>query len=84
MVMKMTSVPFAEAKAHLSKYGRLAEEGQTTLVLKHRRSAFLIAPVPPAERARPKRPGLLRGRIHLAPDFDETPADVIDVFEGSA
>jgi antitoxin (DNA-binding transcriptional repressor) of toxin-antitoxin stability system len=80
--MKVTSIPFTEAKAHLSRYGRLAEEGQTILVLKHQRSAFLLSPVSRAGQARPKKPGLARGRIHMAPDFDATPADVIRAFEG--
>lgn len=82
MVMKINSVPFAEAKTHLSKYGALAEQGQTTLVLKHRRSAFLIAPVPKRVTARPKFPGVARGRIRLEPDFDQTPVEVIEAFEG--
>lgn len=80
--MKVTAIPFTEAKAHLSQYGRLAQEGQTTLVLKHHRSAFLIAPVPRTAQARPKKPGLARGRIHMAPDFDATPEEVIRSFEG--
>ena len=82
--MKETSIPFTEAKAHLSRYGRLAEEGHTTLVLKHRRSAFLIAPVAPADQARPKSLGLARGQIRMAPDFDATPEDVIHAFEGGS
>ena len=81
--MNTTTVPFADAKAHLSKYGRLAEEGKTTLVLKHRRAAFLITPVPrEAEVAHPKKPGIAAGCIHLAPDFDETPDAILDAFEG--
>jgi antitoxin (DNA-binding transcriptional repressor) of toxin-antitoxin stability system len=82
--MKVDSIPFSEAKAHLSRYGRLAEEGQTTLVLKHRRSAFVIAPVAQTGKARKKTPGLAQGRIHLAPDFDATPEAVIRSFEGSS
>lgn len=81
--MKVTSIAFTEAKAHLSEYGHLAEEGQSTLVLKHNRPAFLIAPVPRATQARPKSPGLARGKIHLASDFDATPPDVIAAFEGT-
>ena len=80
--MKSGSISFTEARLHLSKYGRLAEKGQSTLVAKHRRVAFRIAPVPPTEQARPKSPGLACGRIHMAPDFDVTPADVIASFEG--
>jgi antitoxin (DNA-binding transcriptional repressor) of toxin-antitoxin stability system len=81
--MKTPSIPFTEAKAHLSKYGRLAEQGHVTLVLKHNRSAFVIAPVPQPEQARPKNPGIASGRIHMAPDFDTTPEEVVAAFEGS-
>ncbi len=81
--MKVTSISLTEAKAHLSHYGRLAEEGQATLVLKHHRTAFQIAPVPQADKARKKSPGLALGRIHLTPDFDTTPEDVIRAFEGA-
>jgi antitoxin (DNA-binding transcriptional repressor) of toxin-antitoxin stability system len=81
--MKVSCIAFTEAKAHLSKYGRLAEEGLTTLVLKHHRPAFRIAPALPSEQPRPKTPGLACGQIHMAPDFDTTPAEVIAAFEGS-
>jgi antitoxin (DNA-binding transcriptional repressor) of toxin-antitoxin stability system len=81
--MKVLSIPFTEAKAHLSRYGRLAEEGKTTLVSKHHRAAFLITPVPQVDKTRRKTPGLARGRIHIVPDFDVTPEDVIHAFEGT-
>jgi len=80
--MKVISVPFTEAKAHLSRYGRLAEEGQTTLVLKHHRSAFQITPVSQTSKGLTKTPGLAQGKIHIAQDFDATPEDVIEAFEG--
>jgi antitoxin (DNA-binding transcriptional repressor) of toxin-antitoxin stability system len=82
--MKEVHVAFTEAKANLSKYGRLAEQGRTTLVLKHRRPAFCIAPVLRGAQPRVKTPGLAKGRIRMAPDFDVTPPDVIASFEGSA
>jgi antitoxin (DNA-binding transcriptional repressor) of toxin-antitoxin stability system len=81
--MKKTTIAFTEAKANLSRYGLLAERGQTTLVLKHNRSAFLIAPLPQGAKAQPKTPGLASGQIHMAPDFDATPEDVIRDFEGA-
>ena len=80
--MKQTAIPFTEAKAHLSLYGRMAEEGHTTIVHKHHRSAFQISPITQTGKTRPKIPGLARGQIHLAPDFDATPEDVIREFEG--
>jgi len=82
--MKITAIPFTEAKSNLSKYGRMAEKGQTTLVLKHHRPSFRIAPALSSEQSHPKTPGLARGRIHLASDFDATPMEVITAFEGVA
>jgi antitoxin (DNA-binding transcriptional repressor) of toxin-antitoxin stability system len=82
MIMKKTIITFSEAKAHLSEYGRRAQDGQATLVLKHRRPAFLIAPAPADTQRRTKTPGLARGRIHMTADFDVTPDAVINAFEG--
>jgi antitoxin (DNA-binding transcriptional repressor) of toxin-antitoxin stability system len=81
--MKQTFVSFTEAKAHLAQYGRMAEQGQTIVVSRHRRAAFVLAALPHADQARPKAPGLARGRVHLAPDFDATPDDLIRDFEGA-
>jgi hypothetical protein len=40
---------------------------------------------PPSVDQRPPRQlATLRGRIKIAPDFDETPADLIDAMEGEA
>lgn len=82
--MKTISIPLTKAKARLSEYGRLAEEGQITIVLKHQRPAFIIAPAPRRFEARPKRPGLACGEIRMAADFDATPEEVINTFEGEA
>ena len=82
--MTTTTIPFSEAKTHLSRYARQAGVGQSILVLKHHRPAFVIAPPPPGTVEKTQRPGLARGRIHMAPDFDATPGDVIDAFEGQS
>jgi antitoxin (DNA-binding transcriptional repressor) of toxin-antitoxin stability system len=81
--MTTTTIPFTEAKSHLSEYARLAGAGQMTLVLKHRQPAFVIAPVPrQMSEARPKHPGAARGRIRMAADFDATPEGILSAFEG--
>ena len=82
--MTTTTIPFSEAKTHLSKYARRAEAGQGTLVLKHHRPAFVIMPVPGDAAGREKHPGVARGRIRMASDFDATPGEILDVFEGKA
>lgn len=80
--MKTLAIPFTKAKANLSRYAVLAEEGKTTLVLKHNRSSFIIAPVPQVCKARVKTPGLVHGQIHMDADFDATPDEVLRDFEG--
>ena len=80
--MKTTSVSFSTAKSRLSEFARRAETGETTLVLKHRRPAFMIAPVPPSGEKRRKKPGIALGQIWMAPDFAATPEDILSEFEG--
>ena len=80
--MKTTTVSFTEAKSRLSEFARRAESGGTTLVLKHRRPAFMIVPLPPSGEKRRKKPGLALGQIWMAPDFAATPEDILSAFEG--
>ena len=48
-------------------------------------SADNRGPAEPAEAARPRRmPGLLKGRITLAEDFDVWPEELPESFEGVA
>lgn len=82
--MKELVIPFTEAKAQLSKYARLAQQGRSTLVLKHHRAAFMIVPPDRGDQSRPKTPGIARGHIRMSPDFDSTPDDVMADFEGIA
>lgn len=82
--MTTTTIPFSEAKTHLSKYARRAEAGQGTLVLKHHRPAFVIMPVPGGVAGRTKHPGMARGRIRMAADFDATSVEILDAFEGKS
>jgi antitoxin (DNA-binding transcriptional repressor) of toxin-antitoxin stability system len=80
----MTTIQFSKVKAQLSAFGRLAQAGQTTLVLKHKRPAFIIAPPPSTVLPRTKKPGIALGKGWMAPDFDQTPEDVLKDFEGGA
>jgi len=40
--MKVTRVAFTEAKAHLAEYGHLAEEGRSTVELKHTNNPIIM------------------------------------------
>lgn len=70
-----------EAKTNFSKLlDRVA--GGEELVLG--RAGRPIARLVPYTKPRlPRRPGRLSGRVWIAPDFDETPAEVIADFEGT-
>ena len=69
-----------EAKSRLSELGEMVWKG-TRVVIARSGKPYLDL-LPHRERRRPRRPGRLKGRIRLAQDFDETPEEVIDAFEG--
>ncbi len=76
----MTKISFSEAKTHLSKYARLAEQGESILVVKHRKPSFVITPAGTKCDPSEKKLGMLKGKIRLAPDFDQTPDSVVESF----
>ena len=71
------TVGVREAKAKLSELIDLALRGEEVTISRH--GAGVVRLVPVALR---RQPGSLRGRIRMAPDFDETPEELIDAFEG--
>jgi prevent-host-death family protein len=66
----------AEAKARFSELVQKAMLGEEVIIAKGNRPLLKLVPLAPPNR--PRRPGSARGRVKMAPDFDETPAD----FEG--
>lgn len=65
----------AEAKAQLSRLVKRAEQGEVILIKRYGR---VVAKLVPAEAPpRPKRtPGAWKGRVWIAPDFDEADAEI--------
>jgi prevent-host-death family protein len=72
----MPEIGLREAKAHLSELIERVEGGEVLTLTRHGKPVARIVPI--AER----RPGLLKGRIGMAPDFDATPEWLVDAFEG--
>ena len=74
-------VNMREAKAQLSKLGKLAWEGEEIVIAKAGEPYLRLKPYrkPKTER----KLGALKGQIWIAPDFDETPQEVIDSFWNS-
>lgn len=70
-----------EAKTHLSKLIERAAAGEEIIIGKAGKPmAKLVAY---KEERSPRRPGALKGKVRLAPDFDATPDEVVDAFEAS-
>ena len=74
-------VTMHEAKSQLSKLGKLAWEGEKIVITKAGEPYLRLEPY---RKQKVKRKlGALKGQIWIAPDFDETPQDVIDSFWNS-
>jgi prevent-host-death family protein len=70
-----------QAKTHLSRLIDRAAAGEEIVIGKAGKPMARL--VPYREQRSPRRPGALRGRVRVAEDFDETPAALIDAFEGA-
>lgn len=75
------TVNLYEAKTHLSRLVDEAAAGEDIVIARHGRPVARLMAV--AEKPKERRPlGLFKGQIWIAPDFDETPKDIIAAFEG--
>lgn len=70
-----------EAKSQLSKLAEKAWNGEEVVIAKAGVPYLDILPHK-AERT-PRRPGRFKGQIVMAPDFDETPDELIASFESA-
>ena len=66
------------AKSQLSRLGELAWQGEKIVIAKAGKPYLDLVP----HRGTERKLGALKGKIRIAPDFDETPPEVIDAFEG--
>ena len=65
-----------EAKAHLSELLDRVSRGEEVIIS---RAGKPVAVLEPYRRdRRPRQPGRLRGKIRIATDFNELPADIAD------
>ena len=74
----MQIVNISEAKAQLSSLVAKVCRGQEILIA---RAGTPVARLVPFQRSDiERRPGALRGKIHMAEDFDVLPADIAEAF----
>ncbi|HEY0524832.1 MAG TPA: type II toxin-antitoxin system prevent-host-death family antitoxin [Stellaceae bacterium] len=74
----VTTASYRELREHLADYLRRAQAGEEIIVTNRGVEVARLGPPTPVRR----RLGLLTGEIWTAPDFDETPADIIAAMEG--
>ena len=68
----------SEAKSELSKLIELAQDGEEVVIAKAGKAVVrIVLYTGPTE---PRKPGALRGKIKIAPDFDTLPADMAEAF----
>ena len=68
-----------EAKTNFSRLLAGVEQGREYVIM---RAGKPIAKLVPFSEQPKRRPGGLEGRIWIAPDFDELPAELLAAFEG--
>ena len=78
----MRTVNMHEAKTHLSRLAEEVAAGEEVIIAKAGKPKMKLVPLH-SER-KPRRLGLLKGKIHMAEDFDEPlPEEIMNAFEPS-
>jgi prevent-host-death family protein len=68
-----------EAKTHFSRLLERVAQGEEVIIAKSGRPVAKLVRV----AAEPRRPGRLKGRIRISPDFDEPlPDEILAAFRG--
>lgn len=75
----MATVNVHEAKTHLSALLERASAGERIIIARAGKPVAVLGPIAPAAKAR--KPGLLKGRVHIKRNFDSPlPKAVLDAF----
>jgi antitoxin (DNA-binding transcriptional repressor) of toxin-antitoxin stability system len=78
--MATKQVNMHEAKSRLSELGELAWKGEKVVIAKAGKPYLDL--LPHRQERRERKPGLLKGKIRIAADFDATSPELIAAFEG--
>jgi prevent-host-death family protein len=74
----MTINTVTEAKAHLSALIERVSHGEEVIIHRAGKPVAVLEPYRPEHR--PRTPGRLRGKVRMAPDFDELPPALAEAF----
>lgn len=70
-----------EAKTQFSRLIERVEHGEEVVIGRAGKPVAKLVPYE-AEPSRPREPGLWKGRVWIAPDFDELPEEIAAAFRG--
>lgn len=76
---KTVQVNVHQAKTQLSKLIEMALKGEEVVIARNGEPVVKLVPVSGLELP-PRKPGSWKGKVWIAPDFDDTPEDLIDEF----
>jgi antitoxin (DNA-binding transcriptional repressor) of toxin-antitoxin stability system len=79
-VSELLQVNMHEAKSQLSQLAERVWQGDKVVIAKAGKPYLDL--LPHVDTPRVRKPGRLKGKIRISADFDKTPADIIDGFEG--
>lgn len=77
--MSEPTINIHEAKTHLSRLIERVEAGEELVIARAGRPVARLVPFRP--RTTPRKPGLWRGSVSLAADFDDMPESLLGDFE---
>jgi antitoxin (DNA-binding transcriptional repressor) of toxin-antitoxin stability system len=76
-----TKVGIRNFRSDLSGFIRRAASGEVIVLTSHDKQVAELHPPAPWSQPVRRKPGTLKGRIKMAPDFDKLPDDLLDAFE---
>jgi prevent-host-death family protein len=71
-----------DLREHLSEHLRHVNSGGSVVVTSRGQPVARLVPIAPASDA-PRPFGFMKGQIKIAPNFDETPADVLAAMDAT-
>lgn len=77
-----TKVGIRNFRSNLGGFLRRARGGEVIVLTSHDKEVAEIHAVTPLAGTIRRKPGTLKGRIRIAPDFDSLPDEMIEAFEG--
>jgi antitoxin (DNA-binding transcriptional repressor) of toxin-antitoxin stability system len=80
--IKKTKVGIRNFRINMGGFIRRARSGEVIVLTSHDKQVAELHPPAPWVETAHRKPGALKGRIKIAPDFDTLPEEIIEAFEG--